>query len=61
MDVERRWYCNCTGKLVELNYSEAWEEDEDGASEPACERCGATPSSDPKHTLVFRDAVGYDD
>jgi len=52
MDVYRKWFCTCTGKPVELAFVETQEE-EDG--EPACERCGATPSSDPKHTVIYRD------
>lgn len=58
MDVVRRWFCSCSGKLVELVYTEGWEEGEPG--EPVCERCGATPSSDPKQTLAFRDLASYD-
>ena len=59
MEVERRWFCTCTGKPVELVDSEGWEEGEPG--EPVCERCGATPSSDPKRTLVFRDVAPFED
>jgi hypothetical protein len=52
MDVYRKWFCTCTGKPIELGYIVA-EEEERG--EPACERCGATPSSDPKHTIIYED------
>lgn len=53
MDVGRTWFCNCSGKLVEL---EPVEIEDDEPLEPACRYCGATPSSDPKKTLTFRDA-----
>jgi hypothetical protein len=52
MDVFRKWFCTCTGTPVELSYVETEEEE---LEEPACELCGATPSSDPKHTVFFRD------
>lgn len=52
MDVYRKWFCTCTGQPVELGYVETQEEE---TGEPACERCGATPSSDPKHTIIYRD------
>ena len=52
MIVERRWFCSCSGQPRELVYVEAAE---DEAGEPTCPRCGASPSSDPKHTLAFRD------
>jgi hypothetical protein len=54
MDVERKWFCNCTGKPRELVLVETAE---DEAGELACSRCGASPSSDPKHTVSFRDEV----
>lgn len=52
MDIYRKWFCTCTGTPVELSYVETEEEE---LEEPACERCGATPSSDPKHTVIYRD------
>lgn len=51
MDINRKWFCTCTGKPIELGFKETEEE----LGEPACDRCGATPSSDPKHTIYFRD------
>jgi len=53
MDVSRRWFCTCTGKKVELQ-NVAGVNDED-VGEPACARCGATPSSDPKKTVIYED------
>lgn len=52
MIVERQWFCRCTGQARELVYLETAE---DETAEPVCPRCGATPSSDPKHTVSFRD------
>lgn len=52
MIVERIWFCNCTGQPRELVVVEAGE---DEAGEAACARCGATPSSDPKRTISYRD------
>lgn len=52
MIVERTWFCNCSGQPRELVYVETAE---DEAGEPTCPRCGASPSSDPKHTVGFRD------
>lgn len=53
MSVYRKWFCACNGKIKELNYEEVLEDEITG--EPFCERCGATPSSDPRHTVSFRD------
>jgi len=58
MTVHRQWYCNCSGKRRELVADPYIEED---SLEPACPRCGATPSSDPKHTLSFVDREDYED
>ena len=58
MDVSRRWYCNCSGEKVELSYHPGLDEDDVG--EPACDRCGATPSSDPKKTIVFKDVKDWE-
>lgn len=52
MIVERKWFCSCTGQARELVYVETAEDD---AAEPACPRCGASPSSDPKRTVTFQD------
>lgn len=57
MSVYRKWYCTCTGKPVELDYEETLEEE----GEPYCDRCGATPSSDPKQTIIFRDVEDWED
>lgn len=59
MSVYRRWFCNCTGKPVELIYDQVLDEEIPG--EPVCERCGAGPSSDPKRTLSFRDEETFED
>jgi len=60
MTVYRKWYCICTGKPLELEY-QSTPVDEDDLAEPACRRCGATPSSDPKHTVSFRDVENWED
>jgi uncharacterized protein CbrC (UPF0167 family) len=52
MIVERQWYCSCSGQARELVYVESAE---DEAAEPACPRCGASPSSDPKRTISYKD------
>lgn len=52
MTVYRQWFCNCDGKKRHLISDPYVEED---SLEPACPRCGATPSSDPKHTVNFVD------
>ena len=52
MDVNRKWFCSCSGKPVELPFVEIAEEE---PVEPACSLCGATPSSDPKKTIKFQD------
>ena len=53
METVRRWSCTCTGQPVELEV-ESPDELEEGA-EPVCWRCGASPSSDPKRTIRFRE------
>jgi hypothetical protein len=50
MSVYRQWFCNCNGKQRELVADPYVEED---SLEPACPRCGATPSSDPKRTISY--------
>ena len=60
MTTYRKWYCTCSGKPVELDYeTEVLTEDEIG--EPICRRCGATKSSDPKKTVVYRDIEDWED
>ena len=58
MTIYRKWYCNCRGKPVELA---AVETAEDEPIEPACPRCGASPSSDPRHTISYRDENTWED
>ncbi len=58
MSIFRKWYCTCTGKPEELNYEEVAGEEEKG--EPFCEECGATPSSDPRKTVVYRDIEDWE-
>lgn len=58
MTIERKWYCTCSGAPVELGMVETGE-DEPG--EPACQRCGASVSSDPKKTVIFKDVESWDD
>jgi len=58
MGVYRKWYCNCSGLPSELEYDAHLEEE---TSDPVCARCGASPSSDPKHTISFRDQEEWDD
>jgi len=52
MEILRIWYCSCSGKPLELENDAHLEEEE---HEPVCPRCGASPSSDPKHSISFRD------
>ncbi len=54
MGIERKWYCNCSGTPLELEY-EAPPVSDDETSEPVCRRCGASPSSDPRQTLTYQD------
>ncbi|MBE0577059.1 MAG: hypothetical protein IH613_14335 [Desulfuromonadales bacterium] len=58
MTIYRKWYCSCRGKPLELT---AVETVEDEPVEPTCERCGASPSSDPRHTISYRDVDNPDD
>lgn len=60
MSVYRRWYCNCTGQPIELSYEELLEGEEGENAEPFCETCGATPSSDPRQTVSYRDEEELD-
>lgn len=57
MTIYRKWYCSCRGTPLELAPLEIGE---DEPLEPACPRCGASPSSDPKHTITYRDAEERD-
>lgn len=57
MNVDRKWFCRCSGKPVELPFVELTEEE---PVEPACGLCGATPSSDPKKTVFYRDKEEWD-
>jgi len=58
MTVIRKWYCICSGKPVELEFVENLE-DEPG--EAICRRCGASPSSDPRRTIIYKDKEEWDD
>lgn len=58
MTTYRKWYCTCTGKPIELSFCEPFE---DEPVQPVCERCGATPSSDPKKTIIYRDQENWDE
>ena len=57
MDVERKWFCSCRGKRVELPFIEIAEEE---PVEPICNLCGATPSSDPKKTISYLDKEDWE-
>lgn len=61
MSVYRKWFCTCDGKPVELSYEELLEGEEGENAEPFCTRCGATPSSDPKRTVIYRDVEDWED
>ena len=52
MNVDRKWFCCCCGESVELPFVELEEEE---PVEPICDLCGATPSSDPRKTISYRD------
>jgi hypothetical protein len=58
MTVTRKWFCTCRGKPIELTVIDA---SEDETGEATCQRCGASVSSDPKHTIVFEDREEWDD
>ncbi len=58
MTVYRKWYCNCRGAPEEL---ESIESVEDEPTEAACRHCGATPSSDPRKTISYRDIDSSED
>lgn len=58
MSIYRKWYCTCTGLPVELGERE---ELEDEPGQAVCDRCGASPSSDPKRTITHRDIEDWED
>ena len=58
MSMSRKWYCSCRGKPLELNIVVSGE---DEPVEPTCQRCGASPSSDPRHTITYRDIESWND
>ena len=58
MTLYRKWYCSCRGKPLELNTVETFD---DEPSEPTCQRCGASPSSDPRRTISYRDVQNWED
>jgi hypothetical protein len=58
MTVNRTWFCSCQGKPRELVFDPYVEED---SLEPTCPLCGATPSSDPKHTISYVDRDDHSD
>lgn len=57
--TRRKWFCACSGQPRGLNEEKLVDEEE--GAEPFCPRCGATPSSDPKKTLTYRDQETWDD
>jgi len=59
MSLYRKWYCACSGSPIELITPPPLDEDE--PAEPACQHCGATPSSDPRKTVVYRDEDDWED
>ena len=59
MSIYRKWYCTCSGTAGGTAAGPAGAEDE--PDEPVCERCGATPSSDPKKTVIYRDVEDWED
>jgi len=58
MTVIRKWFCTCSGSPVELEFVESLE-DEPG--EAICRRCGASPSSDPRRTIIYKDKEEWHD
>ena len=58
MTLYRQWFCSCRGVPHQLDSEVLYDED---AAEPVCEHCGASPSSDPKHTISYRDQEEWDD
>ena len=58
MSTYRRWFCSCKGTPRELVVDPHVEDD---SLEPTCPLCGATPSSDPKRTISYRDREDHSD
>jgi len=58
MTITRKWYCTCRGKPIELTVVDSLE---DETGEPTCQRCGASVSSDPKHTIIYKDSEEWED
>lgn len=59
MTIYRTWYCTCSGTPVEIApYPPVIEDEPD---EPTCDRCGASPSSDPRRTVIYRDVESWED
>jgi hypothetical protein len=54
----RKWYCSCRGKPLELGTVETAD---DEPTEAICQRCGASPSSDPKRTISYQDVETWND
>jgi hypothetical protein len=59
MSIYRKWYCACSGMPLELAPETPPAEDEPG--EPTCPKCGASPSDDPKRTVIYRDIEDWED
>ena len=58
METTRKWYCSCRGKPIEIYFADPLEEEQ---GEPTCNRCGASPSADPKKTISYHDFHGKTD
>ncbi|MBW2477710.1 MAG: hypothetical protein JRE63_10365 [Deltaproteobacteria bacterium] len=58
MSIYRKWFCSCRGKPVELTVID---QNEDQTGEATCPRCGASPSSDPKKTITYKDIEDWND
>lgn len=58
MSIYRKWYCTCTGIPMEIGHQD---EVEDEPGEPVCDKCGASPSVDPKQTITHRHVEDWED
>lgn len=58
MTIYRKWYCTCRGEPIELTVVDPAEEE---PGEATCQRCGASQSSDPGKTIVYKDVENWDD